>query len=126
VRIPLKAHLQRAFASKTGSSVQGVHMPTTFEEDDSTCTLRLDGEMDICDALDLKRQLLLAMDSRKPVRIDLAGVAGLDITSMQLLWAAATEAISQGNSIHFNDPVSEGAVSSFSQAGLDMLQGRQQ
>lgn len=100
-------------------------MPATLEEDGTSCTLRLESEMEIGDALELKRQLLIALDSRKSISVELAGVLGLDITSMQLLWAAATEAISVGNSIRFKDPVSEHATSGLSQADLDSLLGRQ-
>jgi len=126
MRVPLENIFYPAPGSKTTRQVEGIHVPAILEEGSTTFTLRLDGEMEIGDALDLKRLLLVALGSRKEMRIELIGVTELDITSMQLLWAAVTEASTIGSSISFEDPIPEYAASSLSQAGLCSLRGRHQ
>lgn len=111
--------------SKDKWEVEGTYVPATLEENSTTCTLRLQGEMDIADALDLKCQLLVALDAKKDILVELAGVTGLNLTTMQLLWAAVTEASATGSTIRFEDSTSETVAAALSQAGLDSLPRRQ-
>jgi anti-anti-sigma regulatory factor len=50
--------------------------------------LRLHGSVDIAAAADLKAALLKALESSKQVQVVTLGVSDLDVTALQLLWAA--------------------------------------
>lgn len=58
--------------------------------------VQLEGEIDIRCAAELKQVLLDAMSCGTGVQVDLAKVAGVDITAIQLLWAAQREAGKRG------------------------------
>lgn len=57
--------------------------------------LRLDGEVTIYRAQEIKRTLLEALENSVALRIDLAGVAELDSAGVQLLIAAKQAAIAE-------------------------------
>jgi anti-anti-sigma factor len=63
-----------------------------LEQDDTVCTIRLDGEMSIGSAAELKDLLLQSLSSGKELCVDVSGVTWMDATALQLLYAAAREA----------------------------------
>ena len=67
-------------------------MPITIEAVDGRCVLRLEGDIDIAGAAELKAALIEAFSSRKEVRVDLQRATDFDITAVQLLWAAVRDA----------------------------------
>lgn len=71
-------------------------MPVTLDQNENFCLLRLEGEIDITSATELKTRLLQALASGRELRIDLEGATDLDVTAMQLLWAAEREARRSG------------------------------
>ncbi len=54
--------------------------------------MELDGAIDISSAADLKASLLQALEMGVEISITLTGTTELDVTAVQLLWAAAREA----------------------------------
>jgi hypothetical protein len=54
--------------------------------------LRLEGDYNISSAAELKAALLDGLASSKELELDLEGAGELDITFLQLLWAAEREA----------------------------------
>jgi ABC-type transporter Mla MlaB component len=60
--------------------------------------LRLEGDIEVTGSAELKGMLMEAISSRKGVQVDLARVTDLDVTAVQLLWAAAREAEKAGMS----------------------------
>lgn len=61
--------------------------------------VRLEDEVDINSSAELKQALLEGIASGKELHLDLQAGPNLDITSIQLLWAAKQEAEARG--IHF-------------------------
>lgn len=53
--------------------------------------MRLEGEINVAAAAELKKILIEALKSEKQVRVDLEGATGVDVTGLQLLWAAERE-----------------------------------
>lgn len=61
-----------------------------------SCRIQLDGAVDIACAADLKTSLLQALTTGLEYCVSLEGVTELDVTAVQLLWAAAGEARQRG------------------------------
>jgi anti-anti-sigma regulatory factor len=74
-------------------------VPVTLHLSEGPSVIRLEGEINITSAAELKTILLQALGSGKAVRVDLAGATELDVTALQLLWAAEREA--RGSSLGF-------------------------
>jgi anti-anti-sigma factor len=64
----------------------------TLKQNDEVCRLRLEGEINIGAAAELKKILIEALKSEKQVRVECEAVSGMDVTGLQLLWAAQREA----------------------------------
>jgi anti-anti-sigma factor len=61
--------------------------------------VRLEGEIDIRSAAELKQILVEAMASATGFEMDVAGATEMDITALQLLWAAQQEAGKRGTGL---------------------------
>jgi anti-anti-sigma factor len=94
-------------------------MGITLEESDTTSTIRLEGTVDISSAAELKTQLLQALDSGKAVRVSLEAATYLDVTAIELLWAAEREAIKRGVGFTLAEPAPEGVSAALLDAGFD-------
>lgn len=92
-------------------------MPITHAESETQHVIRLEGDVDVACAADLKRMLIEAVSSRKKLQVDMAAATDLDITAMQLLWAAKLEAERAGASCMFG-PVPGGIVTVLEEAGF--------
>jgi anti-anti-sigma regulatory factor len=73
-----------------------VNLPATLEQYADHALIRLEGECTLPSAADLKSLLLNALASGGDLRLDLLSVEEIDITTMQLLYAAAREADRSG------------------------------
>jgi anti-sigma B factor antagonist len=62
--------------------------------------LRLDGEMTIYRAAELKQALLAAIDGAASLALDLSGVTEIDSAGLQLLMLAKRTAQSKGGDLH--------------------------
>lgn len=71
-------------------------MPITLDQSESLSLIRLEGELDITSAVELKKVLLQTIASGKRLRLEVGAVTDLDITTLQLLWAAARDARRSG------------------------------
>lgn len=67
-------------------------MPVFLDESEGLSVIRLEGDVNIDAAVELKSALLKALASTKNVRVSLEGAAELDITAMQLLIATERDA----------------------------------
>jgi anti-anti-sigma factor len=63
-------------------------LPITLNEEQTRCVVRLQGDVDPADSGQLKRALVEAIAAHKELRVELAEVTDLDVTAVQLLWAA--------------------------------------
>ena len=61
-------------------------------------------------AAELKAVLLQALDSGKTVRVSLEAATYLDVTAIELLWAAEREAIKRGVGFTLAEPAPEGVL----------------
>ena len=71
-------------------------MPIALDVVETQCILRLDGDIDIACSGELKAMIIEALSTHRPVVVDLAGATDLDVTAMQVLWAAARDAERSG------------------------------
>ena len=67
-------------------------VPVSLGQGDAQCLIHLQQEVDISSAAELKKLLLLAMQSGKEILVDLESATELDVTALQLLVAAGREA----------------------------------
>lgn len=81
--------------------------------------IRLDGLIDIASAAELKTILLDALKRGKAVRVALQTNVDLDVTAVQLLWAAEREARASGVGFVLASPVPEPVLSFLKEAGFE-------
>lgn len=67
-------------------------MPVTLKQKDALTFIQLGGAIDVGCAAELKELLMEKLKSGAAVYVSLESATGLDITAVQLLWAAAREA----------------------------------
>jgi anti-anti-sigma regulatory factor len=94
-------------------------LPIALEVVETRCILRLEDDIDITCSGELKNMLIEALSSRKEVRVDLEGATDLDITIMQLLWAAALQARRSGASFAVLGVVPENIECAVRDAGFE-------
>ena len=83
--------------------------------------IRLEGEIDIAVAAELKAVLLEALASGREISVGLEGVTALDVTAFQLLWAAGREAKQAGRKFRLSGARGEPVRSALASMGLDGL-----
>lgn len=71
-------------------------MPVILEEGDTTSLVRLEGDVDIASAAEIKSILINALASKKAIVLSLENVTELDITALQLLYAAELDSANSG------------------------------
>jgi hypothetical protein len=72
-----------------------------FDRSEGPGVIRLEGEIGIADAAQLKEVLLEALRPGAGARIALEMASGLDVTAVQLLWAAERAAQASGTLLAF-------------------------
>ena len=82
-------------------------MSITLDQDEKQCLVRLEGDLDITCAAELRKTLQESLGSGKAVQVDLERVTGLDITAVQLFWAAQREAVRLGVGLALRGDVPE-------------------
>ena len=92
-------------------------MPVTVDRLATHWIVRLDGEFTLASAPELKALLLEWLASGKDLQLDLEQAGQIDITLLQLLWAAAREARRAGAGI--SSRVSETAAVAARDAGFE-------
>jgi len=94
-------------------------LPVTGHEDQEKYSICLEAEVDIGCAAELKATLIEAVASRKEVRLNLEQVTGLDVTALQLLWAAARAAGQTGVPFSFTGEGRETLTRAAGEMGVD-------
>jgi anti-anti-sigma factor len=94
-------------------------MAVTLDQSEALCVLRLEGEINIASAAELKRLLLQALASGRELRVDLEGATEVDVTALQLLWAGEREARGSGGGITLAGRVPEEISAAVSDAGFE-------
>jgi anti-anti-sigma regulatory factor len=93
----------------------------TLDLNDALCRIRLEGAIDIGCAAELKTLLVQALHSGPRVRLAIDGATHLDVTAIQLLWAAEREASRSGAGIAFDAAPSGEIAAGMREAGLNPL-----
>ena len=93
-------------------------MPVRFDRSATPGVIRLEGEIDIASARELKDALLEALGAKGEARISLGMATGMDVTAVQLLWAAEREAQASGMVLALDGPVPEAVGATLRQAGF--------
>ena len=96
-------------------------MPLTCERTETQCLIRLDGDCGVTSAAELKELLLEGLACGKDLRLDLEGATEIDVTTLQLLWAAGREATRTG--FQFSSRVSKAVLSAARDAGFELFPG---
>ncbi len=71
----------------------------TIDRDETSWRVRLEGELTLASAAELKSLLVEWLASGRDLQLDLESAGEVDITAMQLLWAAGRKAARAGNGI---------------------------
>jgi anti-anti-sigma regulatory factor len=71
-------------------------VPMIIDQNATGSTVRLDGDAGINTAVELQGNLIEAISFGDDFKVELAGVTALDITTLQLLWAAEQAAAKVG------------------------------
>ena len=96
-------------------------MQVATEQHEDHCLIRLEGESGVTSAVGLKDALLEGLATGTAVQVDLEGIVEIDITAMQLLWAAGREAARSGRRLEMRVP--PGAVKAAQEAGFGRFPG---
>jgi anti-anti-sigma regulatory factor len=102
-------------------SLEEQELPVTLVPQESHSLIRLEGEFNIASAVELKQALLAGLGAGTDLHLDLEPLANLDITAMQLFWAAGKEAARTG--VNLVIPVTEAAARAAREAGFEMFPG---
>ena len=94
-------------------------VPMTILQDEMLYAMRLEGAIDITCATELKKLLLEALASGKDVQMDLERVTDLDVTALQLFWAAGREAERAGTALAVSGKVPEPVSAAAREAGFE-------
>lgn len=100
-------------------------MSITLEQTESLSVIHLEGAIDIASAAELKALLLKALGGPGEVRVSLEKLdqaTGLDVTAVELLWAAGREAKKSGAAFSLVGQAPVEVSAALADAGLDLMQ----
>lgn len=97
----------------------GFDVPVTLEREENRSTIRLEGDVGIASAAELKELLVQVLGADKRVRVSLQSVTDLDVTAVGLLWAARREAKAAQVAFAIEGPVPSMVLSRLLLAGFD-------
>jgi anti-anti-sigma regulatory factor len=101
------------------SQAKGVwDVPIRLETKDGQSVIELKGVIDISASAELKQLLVEALHGGQAVRIALAGATDLDVTAVELLWAAEREARGSGVSFSLAGPAPASILAALAEAGF--------
>ena len=95
-------------------------MPVTLKQSEELSSLCLEGAIDIASAVELKTLLQQALASGKSVQVSFEEATDLDVTTVQLLWAAGRQAKGSGTAFTYAEPVPEEIARALVDAGLEL------
>ena len=89
-------------------------MPVILEQASALCLIRLEGQINLTAAPELKAALLEWIAGEKDLDLDLSAATEIDVTGFQLLYAAAREAGRTGKTIQtrWSDATAAAALAS--------------
>jgi anti-anti-sigma regulatory factor len=93
-------------------------VPVILEQDDEVSRVRLQGAIDIGCAAELKELLVRGLKSGSALRVSLESATDLDVTAVQLLWAAWREATRAGMEFRLDGQAPETVRAALAKAGI--------
>jgi ABC-type transporter Mla MlaB component len=115
--------IERGFNSSVVNSIRRILEPAvTVEHNETQWVLRLEGDCGMNTAAELKALLLAGLASGRELSIELAKAGEIDVTVLQLLWAAQRAAARQ--QMAFQTRVPEAVAALARQAGLESFPGQ--
>jgi anti-anti-sigma regulatory factor len=93
-------------------------LPVAMERHETHSLIRLEGEVSITSAAELKEALLAGLSAGTDLHLDLENAGKIDVTVMQLLWAAGRDADRTG--VALVSRVSEAAAAMARDAGFEL------
>ncbi len=93
-------------------------MSVTLHRNGTPCAIDLAGEVDIRSAEELKQALVNALALGRGLCVDLTAAIGIDVTALQLLWAAEREARTNAQEFILKGLGSATIASSVTHSGL--------
>ena len=96
-------------------------MPVTLERNDVSWVIRLEGLVTVNSASALKELLVEWFSSGKNLELDLERAEEIDLTTLQLLWAAARDGQSKG--VRVVTRASAAAIAAARDTGFAQLPG---
>src|SRR6202035_4656729 len=94
-------------------------MPVALDQSEEISSIQLVGAVNIACAAELKNLLLQSLASGADLRVDLERATSLDITALQLLWAAGRKAELTGTGFRLAGPPSEEILVAAADAGFE-------
>lgn len=98
-------------------------MPLSLDQSNSPSLIGLEGEINIRCAAELKELLLQALAREGALHVDLSAATEVDITALQLLWAAQREALQSGREFLLTGTISEIIAAAMDRSGLHLPVG---
>jgi anti-anti-sigma regulatory factor len=98
-------------------------MPVILDRSTTPPVIDLQGEVNIRCAAELKDLLIQTLALAGPLHIDLSAIKEIDITAIQLLWAAEREARKAGKEFLFVGTIPEIILAIVNHAGLRLPLG---
>jgi ABC-type transporter Mla MlaB component len=99
----------------------GEVVPVALEQHESQWLIRLEGQVTLASAAELKKLLLECLPAGKGLKLDLDRADEIDITVLQLLWAVAREAKGAGAGIECH--ASSAAAATVCDSGFAQIPG---
>lgn len=96
-------------------------MSIAYNESGAEIQVALEGTIDIGVAAELKVNLLQALESGREIRVMLHNVTYMDVTAVQLLWAARQQALRSGVEFQISGPLPEPVSIVLADAGLPSI-----
>ena len=101
-----------------GNRSQETEVGITLKQSRKLAVIRLEGAIDIAAAAEFKNLLLQACGSGKDVRVALDDATDLDVTAVELIWAARRSAEGAGVAFTIFGAVQDSVSSALGYAGL--------
>jgi len=94
-------------------------MSLQLEQAQNRIVIQLEDSVTLNSASELHDLLLQALNFRKPIAVDVRRVTEIDLSAIQLLFAAREEAVRMGILLSAMDSISESVRSLIRESGLD-------
>lgn len=96
--------LAESIAYGVNANNEGATVSVGLSQDGGCCRIQLGGAVNIACAAEMKTSLLQALETGQEICVSLNGVTELDVTAVQLLWAAGRDAKRRGLGFSITNP----------------------